>query len=288
MFQSTSTLPTNDPMKRIRILIAVLTAGLIFLAGISIFCWRISAHGDSVVFLDTYGSIPCFADTENTVSLAMLAPDDFDDSYEAISVYFPSECVTVTSASLVKSIKYKNYALFYLNVEYRANAADNEITERYIVLNGTTYNLGSLTFCSYSAKHTPEYLAINSCAAVYAGVGLAPYHMEVENIKPEDILITDFSATCYDKAESHYVYNDGEERFRGLPEKLSPGKAVTLYMDFEDCSPPGADVYYVAPVLEYTYLGASYHIRLECYVSGLNISKDELSQLYKKYIMPTE
>lgn len=241
-----------------------------------------------VVFLPAYGTVQYNEDGDKTLSVAFLSGRDFRDTEGStpISVTFPDHSIFAKNVELVRSLECNGYALWYLNLDLEIDSTAGNAKTQVCELNmdGNTYPVGLLNIHTVNNDEKEAgHLTVNSCVAASLGLGAAPYHVELENTGTKTVEISGFSDDAYKGAKVTVQKNDDEIPVT-LPVSLDAGDTVQIDMDFSGCNSEETVVYYVSPMVTYTCDGQTYHLGLDYYTSGMDLSKQEVKSLCDQYL----
>lgn len=233
-----------------------------------------------IEFLRTYGSIHYIRGRENAVTFAFLAFDNLDME-KAAEVEFDSPSLRGQVISLIKSTASGGAALYCLNLLLEIDPSCDEVEVKHIVFDGTLYELGGIMI--YCVDNAAQPLTLKSHRAASFGAGLRNYAAGFVNETKDTITITNTKIPFYDKASILYGFNGEEPQTGAAPVCLAPNDALDIRAEFAGCEVDGADVYYVAPSIEYEYEGKHYTLDLPYYTSGMNIDRQDFKELCQKY-----
>lgn len=243
------------------------------------------AIDNTPIFFKTYGSINYLPNEDNTFTLALITKKNSNIDSGIYSIGFEKSYIKALDITLVKSMSYSDYKLWYLTfvIDLTEDALVEEmpIVINNISFNGSDYDIGSLALNIINDPNDLfSKLKLRSCAGASVGTDLANYHASFENITKEEISISSVEIPFFDFAKPLLNVGDNYFDFTGNENIIiEPSEIIDLDIDLSFCKKSGVNVYYVAPIVHYTIGAYNYIAALNYYTSGLNISYDELKTI---------
>lgn len=267
--------------------IAISSLSILFLALIIIlghhYNNQLQKQTSGIKFLKTHGSYNYIPDRDNILQLAFVTKGEETLATEKPSFSFDSDLVSVENLELSEWLSIKDYKLWLLNMHIRITdnqVEGNQIKVNHVILNGITYDqFGSLTF--QVASKDPNYsypLCLKAHDAGSYGIGLHSYHATFINNNAEPIIITQVEVPTYDAAEAYLILNDKVHPLGTGAFTIPPNQTAELNLTLSNCE-EDSDVYYVSPIIHYSFHGKDYKLPLFYFVAGTLLTESEALQL---------